>query len=84
MSTACHAEPRLTGTPAAAPVDVEKVVVPTFAPSVSSIRLATYGTLAPGEPNEHKLAHVDGRWLTGVIRGRLIESGWGAALGSRG
>ncbi|GFZ46573.1 hypothetical protein JCM24511_03793 [Saitozyma sp. JCM 24511] len=84
MSTACLAEPRLPGESAAAPVGVEKVVVPTFAPSGSSIRLATYGTLAPGKPNEHKLAHLRGRWLTGLIRGRLVESGWGAALGFPG
>lgn len=84
MSTACLAEPRLPGEPAAAPVGIEEVVIPTFAPSGSSIRLATYGTLAPGKPNEHKLAHLRGRWLTGLIRGRLVESGWGAALGFPG
>lgn len=44
-------------------------------------RLATYGTLAPGRVNHHQLAELEGRWTTGTIRGRLIETGWGAALG---
>lgn len=43
--------------------------------------LATYGTLAPGRVNHHQLAELRGRWTTGTIRGRLIETGWGAALG---
>jgi gamma-glutamylcyclotransferase (GGCT)/AIG2-like uncharacterized protein YtfP len=44
-------------------------------------RLATYGTLAPGRVNHHQLASLSGSWTTGTIRGRLIETGWGAALG---
>ncbi|MEO1250947.1 MAG: gamma-glutamylcyclotransferase family protein [Pseudomonadota bacterium] len=44
-------------------------------------RLATYGTLAPGEPNHHHLSRLKGRWLTGAVRGRLVELGWGAAQG---
>jgi gamma-glutamylcyclotransferase (GGCT)/AIG2-like uncharacterized protein YtfP len=60
MGTVCLAEPRVAGIPATAPVEIEEVVVPTFAPSGSSVRLATYGTLAPGKPNEHKLAHLPG------------------------
>lgn len=47
-------------------------------------RLATYGTLAPGRPNHHQLADLSGRWRKGTIRGRLIESGWGAELGYPG
>jgi gamma-glutamylcyclotransferase (GGCT)/AIG2-like uncharacterized protein YtfP len=43
--------------------------------------LATYGTLAPGKPNHHRLAHLGGRWIKGILRGHLIETGWGAALG---
>ena len=43
--------------------------------------LATYGTLAPGKPNHHRLAHLVGRWTTGTLRGHLVETGWGAALG---
>jgi len=44
-------------------------------------RLATYGPLAPGRVNHHQLALLSGTWTTGTIRGRLIETGWGAALG---
>jgi gamma-glutamylcyclotransferase (GGCT)/AIG2-like uncharacterized protein YtfP len=47
-------------------------------------RLATYGTLAPGRPNHAQLAELTGRWLTGEVRGALVESGWGAALGYPG
>jgi hypothetical protein len=44
-------------------------------------RLATYGSLAPGRPNHHHLDGLDGRWFQGHVRGRLIEAGWGSALG---
>ena len=47
-------------------------------------RLATYGTLAPGRPDHAQLAGLSGRWLTGHVRGTLVESGWGAALGYPG
>jgi gamma-glutamylcyclotransferase (GGCT)/AIG2-like uncharacterized protein YtfP len=44
-------------------------------------RLATYGTLAPGRVNASQLTDLTGTWTTGTIRGRLVETGWGAALG---
>lgn len=44
-------------------------------------RLATYGTLAPGRPNHHQLLGLNGHWLTGTIRGRLVSEGWGASMG---
>ncbi|NKB33541.1 MAG: gamma-glutamylcyclotransferase [Pseudomonadales bacterium] len=44
-------------------------------------RLFVYGTLAPGKPNEHVLAELDGSWEPATIRGTLHEAGWGAALG---
>ena len=40
-------------------------------------RLAVYGTLAPGEPNHHQLAGLDGRWLAGEVNGRIFASGCG-------
>ena len=43
--------------------------------------LATYGTLAPGQPNHHQLASLAGVWLTGTVKGRLVDKGWGSALG---
>lgn len=49
----------------------------------SSHRLVTYGTLAPGRPNHHRLAHLESHatWYKGAIRGKLVDSGWGAAMG---
>jgi gamma-glutamylcyclotransferase (GGCT)/AIG2-like uncharacterized protein YtfP len=46
--------------------------------------LAVYGSLGPGRPNHHQLAMLRGAWTTGEVRGRLIEHGWGAALGYPG
>ncbi len=47
-------------------------------------RLATYGSLAPGRENHHRLAGLSGRWLDGVVCGRRVSAGWGAALGYSG
>jgi gamma-glutamylcyclotransferase (GGCT)/AIG2-like uncharacterized protein YtfP len=47
-------------------------------------RLATYGTLAPGRVNHHQLAGLKGRWQQGTVRDRLVDAGWGAALGHPG
>lgn len=44
-------------------------------------RFAVYGTLAPGRPNHHQLAGIDGRWCDGTVRGRLVAKGWGAQQG---
>ena len=43
--------------------------------------LATYGTLAPGKPNHHQLAALEGHWVKGRVRGHLVDKGWGAAMG---
>ena len=50
----------------------------------SLMRLATYGTLAPGRPNHHQVAHLKGRWISGVVKGHLLRAGWGASLGFPG
>jgi gamma-glutamylcyclotransferase (GGCT)/AIG2-like uncharacterized protein YtfP len=47
----------------------------------SEMRLATYGTLAPGRQNHDQLGDLPGRWLTGYVHGWLVEEGWGAELG---
>ena len=44
-------------------------------------RLFVYGTLAPGQPNEHVLAPLAGHWQPAAVQGRLVQLGWGAALG---
>lgn len=49
-----------------------------------SDRLFVYGTLAPGRPNDHVLSAIEGGWEPAVIKGRLVESGWGATLGYPG
>ena len=44
-------------------------------------RLFVYGTLAPGRPNEHVLAALEGTWEDATVRGTLHREGWGASLG---
>ena len=46
--------------------------------------LFVYGTLAPGETNEHVLKDITGHWRYAHVRGKLYQSGWGAALGFPG
>lgn len=50
----------------------------------AEIRLATYGTLAPGRVNNGQLADLKGHWRKGTVRGQLVEAGWGAQLGYPG
>lgn len=47
-------------------------------------RLATYGSLAPGEVNHGQLDRLRGTWRKGTVRGRLLEAGWGAGIGFPG
>jgi gamma-glutamylcyclotransferase (GGCT)/AIG2-like uncharacterized protein YtfP len=44
-------------------------------------RLAVYGSLAPGRQNHHMVAPLGGTWMDGVVEGKLLTYGWGAALG---
>ena len=44
-------------------------------------RLFVYGTLAPGQPNEHVLAEVEGDWEPATVQGTLVHEGWGDGLG---
>ena len=50
----------------------------------SILRLAVYGSLAPGRPNHHRLSGLSGRWIEGTVRGHLHQAGWGAELGYPG
>ena len=52
--------------------------------SSAPIRLATYGSLAPGEINHYQLSSLLGHWQRGKVHGRLTDSGWGSALGFPG
>ena len=47
----------------------------------ADVRLATYGTLAPGRPNHGQLSDLPGRWLAGRVRGSLVDAGWGTTFG---
>ena len=44
------------------------------------LRLAVYGTLAPGRSAHHRLADLEGTWTEGTVRGRLRED-WARHLG---
>jgi len=50
----------------------------------ADIRLATYGTLAPGEVNHHQMDGMAGRWTKERVRGVLHHEGWGADHGCPG
>lgn len=43
--------------------------------------LFVYGSLCPGGSNEHVLAPLQGTFEPGAARGRLLQLGWGAAMG---
>lgn len=43
--------------------------------------LFVYGSLCPGGSNEHILAPLRGTFEAGTVRGRLLQLGWGAAMG---
>lgn len=47
-------------------------------------KLFVYGSLQPGAPNEHVLSAVEGTWEAAHVKGRLVDVGWGAALGYPG
>ncbi|WP_109485066.1 gamma-glutamylcyclotransferase family protein [Occallatibacter savannae] len=50
----------------------------------ANTRLATYGSLSPGEINHNQLSDLKGRWLKGTVRGILHNAGWGDAMGFPG
>jgi gamma-glutamylcyclotransferase (GGCT)/AIG2-like uncharacterized protein YtfP len=47
-------------------------------------RLASYGSLRPGQINHHQLAGLKGRWIPGTVQGKRIEAGWGNTIGFPG
>lgn len=48
------------------------------------LALFVYGTLAPGQVNEHILARLSGTWLPARVVGSLHQSGWGSEHGFPG
>ncbi len=49
-----------------------------------SCRLAVYGTLAPGEVNEHQLSGLAGTWSPVLLHGERSANGWGLTGGYPG
>lgn len=47
-------------------------------------RLFVYGTLGPGQPNEHVLSSIGGTWEKASVNGYLKPQVWGAELGYPG
>lgn len=47
----------------------------------AATRLFVYGTLAPGEVNEHVLQSLQGDWQPASVTGSLHPQGWGATYG---
>lgn len=47
-------------------------------------RLFVYGTLAPGRVNHHIVENIPGKWEPAIVRGKLIDQGWGADMGYPG
>ncbi|MGF1592270.1 MAG: gamma-glutamylcyclotransferase [Kiloniellaceae bacterium] len=47
----------------------------------SSVKLAIYGTLAPGKVNHHHIAGLGGNWHDTAVRGRLDRVGYGVHQG---
>ena len=60
---------------------MEELADPSEAPDT---RLAVYGTLAPGRVNHHQISALAGNWKRGTVKGKLLSSGWAAALGFPG
>ncbi len=44
-------------------------------------RLFVYGTLRPGESNQHYLASIPGKWMNASLRGIHYPNGYGATEG---
>lgn len=42
-------------------------------------KLFVYGSLVPGQANEHILKNIDsnGKWVKATVKGQLYENGWG-------
>jgi gamma-glutamylcyclotransferase (GGCT)/AIG2-like uncharacterized protein YtfP len=61
--------------------EIEKAFIEKYKPGKAII---IYGTLAPDRPNHSKIQHIKGKWLKGIVKGKLVNEGWGAELGYYG
>ena len=48
------------------------------------IRLFVDGSLAPDKENHHLLERISGTWESAILKGELLDKGWGAELGCPG
>ena len=48
------------------------------------LRLFVYGTLAPGQANYDVLSDIPGDWQPAILKGQLLQEGWGAEMGCPG
>lgn len=69
---------RLAGSPETPVQTLERLL------DFPSRRLAVYGSLAPGKKNHHVIAGMEGSWRKAVLRGSLLNEGWGAGEGFPG
>lgn len=58
--------------------ETERAFIGKYKPDKSII---IYGTLAPNRPNHSRIEHIKGKWLKGIVKGKLVNQGWGAELG---
>ncbi|UFH52409.1 gamma-glutamylcyclotransferase [Spirosoma sp. KNUC1025] len=58
--------------------EVERDFVEKYKPEKAII---IYGSLAPNRPNHSKIEHINGKWLKGIVKGTLVNEGWGAKMG---
>jgi len=50
----------------------------------AEMRLAVYGTLAPGLENHGQISDLAGRWIPGRLRGTVVEAVWSGMPGYPG
>lgn len=58
--------------------EFEKSFLKTYQPEKM---LIIYGSLAPNAPNHHIVEYIKGIWQQGIVKGKLMQYGWGADLG---
>ena len=58
--------------------EVENNFINTYRPERS---LIVYGSLAPNRSNHSEVEHIKGKWLKGIVKGKLENAGWGTDLG---
>ena len=61
--------------------DVEKDFFKIFSPEK---KLIVYGSLAPNAENHWVVEHIKGNWQKGIVKGLLLQEGWGAEMGYLG